>query len=70
MLDSTLDLIVKYTVLKTYINQIDKNDKIVNSALEVLIKKIQSDLDGDKERQINIEKNEKRIRAKRIKNEV
>ena len=63
MLDKTIDLIVKYTILKGYA-QIDKKDKIINYGLEYLESKINGDIKDDKERLGKIEQNKKRIEAK------
>jgi hypothetical protein len=63
MLDKTINDLVNYVALKTYFDQ-NKDDKIIEFAIELLRKNIEKDLEADKSRLKKNQENEKRIKDK------
>lgn len=63
MLEKTVDDLVKYVALKSFLNQ-NPNDKIVDEAIKLLYDKIKNDLKDDQKRLDKIAEAEKRIKKK------
>ena len=66
MLEKTIDLIVKYVSLKEF-QMKDNNHHFVNEAIIYLENKILGEIETDKIRQAQIEKDRKRIELKQKK---
>lgn len=64
MLEKTLDLVMKYTVLKTYIEQISDEDKIINQAFKKISEKIIAELEEAEKIQKEIKEHKKKIKEK------
>ena len=64
MLDKTIDLVVKYAILKIA-KEKDKNDNIIDEGLRLLESKIQADIKADEPRMKQLAKDKERIRLKK-----
>ena len=64
MLEKTIEDVVKYVSLKSYLVQ-NPNDNIVKEAVKLLQNKIEKDLNDDKARLDKIKSEKERIEAKK-----